>query len=117
MSFGLGEMVVPPSGPAPRLRLGPIAGWYANKIGRDEEDHDLGYRLQREGQDTMMMPDSTKYPSEGIELAVRRAKIPGQVWLMRLSAAAFVAGRPDTVTYPPSTRERATDGWLELRLK
>jgi hypothetical protein len=33
---------VPPSGPSPRLRLGPITGWYANKISRDEEDHDLG---------------------------------------------------------------------------
>jgi len=64
-----------------------------------------------------LMPQTTRYPSEGIEFAIRRAKIPGPVWLMRLSAGAIVAGRPDMITYPPSTSERTTDGWLELRLK
>jgi len=60
---------------------------------------------------------ATSYPSDGIEFAIRRSKIPGNVWRLRLWASPFSEGKPGMVTYPPAAAERVTDGWLELRLQ
>ncbi len=112
-SFGLYEVVLPASGPEPKARLGLTEGWYANELRRDEAE---GKRLRKEGKDPISIMQATSYPTDGLEFAIRRSKVPGQVWRLRLWASAFVAGKPGMVAYPPLAAERATDGWLELRL-
>jgi hypothetical protein len=114
VSFALAELVVPPEGPKPKLRLGFTSEWYANELRRDEEEF---ARLQKEGRDPLSIMKATSYPSEGLEFAIRRSKIPGNVWRLRLWASAFSEGKPGMVTYPPAAAERVTDGWLELRLQ
>ena len=114
VSFALAEVVVPPDGPKPKLRLGFTSEWYANELRRDEEER---ARLQKEGKDPLSIMQATNYPSDGIEFAIRRSKIPGNVWRLRLWASAFSEGKPGMVTYPPAAAERVTDGWLELRLQ
>ncbi len=113
-SFALAEVVVPPDGPKPKLRLGCTSDWYANELRRDEEER---ARLQKEGKDPLSIMEATNYPSDGIEFAIRRSKVPGQVWRLRLWASAFTNGKPGMVTYPPAAAERVTDGWFELRLQ
>jgi hypothetical protein len=113
-SFALAEVVVPPDGPEPKLRLGFTSDWYANEQRRDDAEF---VRLQKEGKDPMSIMQATNYPSDGIEFAIRRSKIPGRVWRLRLWASAFTDGRPGMVAYPLDSAERATDGWLELRLQ
>jgi hypothetical protein len=112
-SFGLFEVVVPASGTVPKARLGFTSDWYANELRRDEEEF---ARLQKEGRDPISIMQATTYPSDGIEFAIRRSKIPGQVWRLRLWASAFSGGKPGMMTYPPDAAERVTAGWLELRL-
>jgi len=114
VSFALAEVVVPPDGPKPKLRLGATSDWYANELRRDEEER---ARLQKEGKDPMSIMQATTYPSDGIEFAIRRSKIPGNVWRLRLWASAFSEGKPGMVTYPPAAAERVADGWLEVRLQ
>jgi hypothetical protein len=65
----------------------------------------------------MSILQATNYLSDGIELAIRRSEIPGNVWRLRLWASAFSEGKPDMVTYPPAAAERVIDEWLELRLR
>jgi hypothetical protein len=113
-SFALAEVVVPPDGPEPKLRLGFTSAWYANEQRRDDAEF---VRLQKEGKDPMSIMQATNYPSDGIEFAIRRSKVPGQIWRLRLWASAFIDGKPGMVAYPPDSAERATDGWLELRLQ
>jgi hypothetical protein len=48
--------------------------------------------------------------------AIRRAKLPGSRWLMRLWITVAVGGQPGSLTHPARTTERATDGWQVLRL-
>ncbi|MFZ2492788.1 MAG: ankyrin repeat domain-containing protein, partial [Thermoanaerobaculia bacterium] len=114
VSRQLGEIVIPASGDAPPWRFGLTSGWYANELRADGE---LGARLQTEGKTPFEIIRATSYPSEGIEFAIRRTKVPGQRWLMRLWATGFVDGRPAALNYPPAAVERTTDGWLELRLQ
>jgi hypothetical protein len=115
VSFALGQVVLPATGAEPKMRLGFTTDWYANELRRDEDEV---ARLMKEGQKSPLeVMKATSYPSEGIEFAIRRSKFPGQVWLMRLWASAFVAGKPGMVTYPSAAVERTTDGWLELRFK
>lgn len=113
-SFALWEIVLPQGGPEPKPRVGFTAGWYANELRRDETEF---ARLQKEGRSPIEVMQATSYPSDGIEFAIRRSKLPGQVWLMRLSASAFVGGKPGMVAFPAAAAERATDGWLEMRFK
>jgi hypothetical protein len=115
VSFALAEVVVPPDGPKPKLRLGFTSEWYANELRRDEEEFT---RLQKQGgSDPLSIMKATSYPSDGLEFAIRRSKIPGQVWRLRLWASAFSDGKPGMVTYPPAAAERVADGWLEFRLQ
>jgi hypothetical protein len=115
VSFALAEVVVPPEGPKPKLRLGATSEWYANELRRDEEEF---ARLQKQGgSDPLSIMKATSYRSDGIEFAIRRSKIPGSVWRLRLWASAFSEGKPGMVTYPPAAAERVADGWLELRLQ
>ena len=113
-SFALWEIVLPQSGPEPPPRVGFTADWYANELRRDETE---SARLQKEGRNPIEVMQATSYPSDGIEFAIRRSKLPGQVWLMRLWASAFVGGTPGMVTFPAAAAERATDEWLEVRFK
>ena len=113
-SYALAEAIVPPEGPMPKLRLGFTSDWYANEMRRDEEER---ARLQKEGKDPLTIMRATDYPADGMEFAIRRSKIPGQVWRLRLWASAFSGGKPGMVTYPADAAERTTDGWLELRLQ
>jgi hypothetical protein len=108
VSFALIQTPVPPSGPEPKARLGFTTDWYANELRRDEE---VFQRMLKEGRDDWEAHEATTYPLDGIEYAIRRSKVPGRVWLVRL----FVPG--SMVIYPPSTSDRTTDGWLELRFK
>jgi hypothetical protein len=73
--------------------------------------------MLREGRNEQEALQATTHRSEGREFAIRRIEVPGRVWLMRLSASAVVANQPVTITSPPSTPGRTTDGWLELRVK
>jgi len=113
-SFALWEIVLPRGGPEPKPRIGFTADWYANELRRDETEF---ARLQKEGRSPIEVMQATTYPSDGIEFAIRRSKLPGQVWLMRLWASAFVGGKPGMVTFPAAAAERATDAWLEMRFK
>ena len=78
---------------------------------------DEAARLQKEGRDPIGILRATSYPSDGIEFAIRRAKVPGSRWLVRLWASAMVGDRPAMLTYPPEAAERATEAWQELRLE
>jgi hypothetical protein len=113
VSAQLGETVLPATGEAPPYRFGLTTGWYANELRRDEA---LAGTLMKEGRPPIEKLMATYFPSEGIELAVRREKVAGKVWLLRLAASAMSGGRPGMVVWPAGTAERATDGWLELRL-
>jgi hypothetical protein len=110
VSYALYEVELPPEGPEPKPRMGLTSGWYANELRRDEE---ALARLKQEGKP----PWAADYPADGLEFAIRRSKVPGAVWRLRLWASAFVDGRPGMVTYPSGAAERASDGWLELKLK
>jgi hypothetical protein len=114
VSAALAELVVPADGPVPTLRLGFTSDWYANEQRRDDAEF---ARLQKEGRDPISIMQATTYPSDGIEFAIRRSKIPGQAWRLRLWASALSGGRPGMVAYPPDSDERATDGWLQLQLR
>lgn len=114
VSRQLGEIVLPATGDAPPWRFGLTSGWYANELRSDGE---LEARLRKEGKPPLEVISATSYPSEGIEFAIRRTKVPGQRWLMRLWTTGFVEGRPTARNYPPAAAERTTDGWLELRLQ
>jgi len=113
VSAQLAETVLPAAGEAQPYRFGLTTGWYANELRRDEE---LAARVMKEGRPPIEKLMATAYPSDGIEIAVRREKIAGPVWLLRLAASALVGGRPGMVVFPPDTAERVTDRWLELRL-
>lgn len=109
VSYALYEVELPPAGPEPRPRMGLTSGWYANEIRRDE---DALPRLREEGKP----PWAADYPSDGLEFAIRRSKLPGAVWRMRLSASGLFGGKPGMIVYPPAAAERDTARWLELRL-
>ena len=113
VSWGMSEVVLPPTGAEPASRLGLTTDWYANELRRDE---DLGRRLAKEGKEPIEIIKATNYPSEGIEFAIRRTRFPGPKWFVRLSVQALVADRPVMFIYPESAPERTTEGWLELRI-
>ena len=113
VSYQLGEIVLPSAGERPPFRFGLTSGWYANEFRRDME---LSARLQKEGKPPIEVIRATSYPSDGIEFAIRRAKLPGSTWLMRAAISALVAGTPSMVVYPAAAAETATAGWLELTL-
>ncbi len=77
---------------------------------------DEAERLQKQGKSPMEIITATSYPSEGIEFAVRRSKLPGPRWLMRLGASVLAGGQPGRLVHPPATTERTTNGWPVLRL-
>jgi hypothetical protein len=114
VSAALAEVVVPPDGTVPALRLGFTSEWYANEQRRDEAEMT---RLKQQGKDPISIMRATSYPSDGIEFAIRRSKVPGSVWRLRLWASAMNGGKPGMVTYPPDAAERAVNGWLELRFR
>jgi hypothetical protein len=110
VSYALYEVELPPEGPEPKPRMGFTSDWYASELRRDDE---ALARLRQEGKP----PWAADYPIDGLEFAIRRSKIPGSVWRVRLWASALVDGKPGMATYPPAAAERASDGWLELKLK
>ncbi len=114
VSAQLSEAVLTASNPDPRHRFGLTTDWYANEQRRDMEE---AARLEKEGKDPLTIIRATAYPSDGLEFAIRRSKLPGQRWLLRLVASAMLAGGPGMLVYPPSSAEKTTEGWLELRLR
>lgn len=113
VSAQLGEKVLPATGDAPPFRFGYTSGWYANEQRRDMQEAE---RLEKEGKNPIEIMIATAYPADGIEFAIRRSKLPGPRWLMRLEASALEAGKPGMLVHPAGTTERATDGWQALRL-
>jgi hypothetical protein len=115
VSFQLFEHVLQASGPEPPTRFGLTTGWYANELRKDDGEF---ARLQKEGKNPIEVMRGASYPSDGIEFAIRRTKLPGQRWLMRVWASAFLSGgKPGMLAHPPGSAERTTEGWLELRLQ
>ena len=114
VSAQLAEVVLPPSGPEPASRFGLTTDWYANEFRRDVAQAE---RMEKEGKNPIEIIRATSYPSDGIEFAIRRSKLPGDRWLMRLWVTAFVASKPGSLTYPTAAAARTTEGWLELRFK
>jgi hypothetical protein len=128
VSCALGQVLVPLTGEGPKLRLGFTTDWYASELRRDEQAFQ---RMLEEGRSEREARQATTYPLEGLEFAIRRFKVPGRVWMMRL-AASGVAANSGTIIYPPGAApfdpaegapsagrgaERTTDGWLELLFK
>jgi len=113
-SAQLGEIVLPPTGEAPRFRWGWTPDWYANEERRDQE---IFNRMRQEGKSPMEVINASTYPSDGIEFAIRRSKFQGAIWLLRATISAFVKGNPGMFTFPEGTAERTPAGWLELRFK
>ncbi len=113
VSAQLGEVIVPPTGDAPPFRFGYTPDWYANELRRDMDEAE---RLQKQGKSPLEIILATSYPSDGIEFAIRRSKLPGSRWLVRLGISVAAAGRPGGFDHPQGTTERATDGWQVLRL-
>ncbi len=114
VSAQLYEAELPAFGEAPPPRFGFTTDWYANETRRDE----LAYqRMLTDGRNEQEALKAATHSSEGREYAIRRFKVPGSVWLLRLSASVDIASTPHTITYPPFTPERPTTGWQELRLK
>ena len=113
VSAQLGEKVLPATGEAPPFRWGYTTDWYANEQRRDVDE---GERLKKEGKNPIEIMIATSYPSDGIEFAIRRSKLAGPRWLMRLQASALEGGKPGMLVHPAGTAERATDGWQALRL-
>ncbi len=114
VSAQLAEAILPKEGSEPAPRFGLTTDWYANELRRDMAEAE---RLKQAGMTPIEIIQATSYPSDGIEFAIRRSKLPGDVWLMRLWASSMVGGKPGMLLYPPDTDERATKGWLELRLR
>ncbi len=115
VSAQLSEAVLTGSSPEPPPRFGFTTDWYANEQRRDMEE---AARLEKEGKDPLTIIRATSYPSDGIEFAIRRSKLPSQRWLMRLVASAMLAGgRPGMLVHPPASAEKTTEGWLDLRLR
>lgn len=112
VSAQLGEIVLPQTGEAPAFRFGLTPDWYANEQRRDMGEAE---RLEKEGKSPYEIIRATTYPSDGIEFAIRRSKLPGQRWLMRLGTSFFSGDKPGWLVYPTGAAERTTDGWLELR--
>ena len=114
VSAQLSEAVLPASGAEAPTRFGLTTGWYANELRRDMEE---AARLGKEGKSPIEIMRATSYPSDGIEFAIRRSKLPGQRWLLRLWASAIIGDKPGMLTYPEAAAERTTEGWLELRFQ
>jgi len=112
VSAQLGQKVLPATGDAPPFRFGYTSDWYANEQRRDMQEAE---RLQKEGKNPIEIMMANSYPSDGIEFAIRRSKLPGMRWLMRLGASALEGGKPGMLVHPAGTTERATDGWQALR--
>lgn len=113
VSAQLGEIVLPATGDAPPFRFGYTPDWYANEQRRDMREAE---RLEKEGRNPIEIMAATSYPADGIEFAIRRSKLPGPRWLMRLGVSALEAGKPGWFVHPAGTAERTTDGWQVLRL-
>lgn len=114
VSAQLFEALVTADDDAKAPRFGLTTDWYANEQRRDMPAAD---RLQKEGKDPIAIMRATSYPSDGIEFAIRRSKLPGDRWLTFLSASAIVEGRPGALVYPASASPGSTEGWLELRFE
>jgi hypothetical protein len=73
-------------------------------------------RLEKEGKKPIEIIMATSYPSDGIEFAIRRSKLPGSRRLMRLGASGLFGGKPGSLVHAPAAAERTTEGWQALRL-
>jgi hypothetical protein len=113
VSYQLGESVLPAEGKAPPFRFGLTSEWYANELRRDMEE---SARMQKEGRPPIDIIKATSYPCDGIEFAIRRSKLPGSIWLMRLAVSVMTDGKPGFMIYPEGAAERSTSGWLTLQL-
>ena len=114
VSAQLGEVVVPAEGDPPPFRFGFTPDWYANELRRDMDEAE---RLQKQGKSPMEIIAATSYPSEGIEFAIRRSKLPGPRWRTRLGTSVLADGKPGWLVHPAGTTERTTEGWQVLRLE
>lgn len=113
VSAQLYEVALPPEGPEPSPRFGLTTDWYANELRRDMA---MGEQLRKEGKSPIEIIMATSYPSDGIEFAIRRAKLAGNRWLVRLAVSGVFDSAQQKVIFPPNAAERATEGWLELQL-
>jgi hypothetical protein len=112
VSAQLAEVVLPAQGDAPPFRFGYTSDWYANEQRRDVQEAE---RLEKEGRSPIEIMTTTSYPSDGIEFAIRRSKLPGPRWLVRLGVSHLEGGKPGWLVHPAATTERTTDGWQVLR--
>jgi hypothetical protein len=112
VSAQLGEVVLPATGDAPPFRFGYTSDWYANEQRRDMQEAE---RLEKEGRNPIEVVTTTSYPSDGIEFAIRRSKLPGPRWRMRLGVSFLEGGKPGWLVHPAASAERTTDGWQALR--
>jgi hypothetical protein len=99
-SAQLAEATVPPGGDLPSLgKFGLSPDWYANEQRWDVEEAE---RLRKDGKTPFEVMRAARYPCDGIEFAIRRSKLEGGRWLLRLEATALLtAGTPAVLTYPP----------------
>jgi hypothetical protein len=114
VSAQLGEVVVPPEGDPPPFRFGHTPGWYANELRRDMDEAE---RLQKVGKSPLEIIAATSYPTDGIEFAIRRSKLPGPRWRIRLGVSVLADGKPGWLVHPAGTTEKTTEGWQVLRLE
>jgi hypothetical protein len=112
VSAQLAEVVLPAKGDAPPFRFGYTSDWYANEQRRDTQEAE---RLEKDGRSPIEIMTTTSYPSDGIEFAIRRSKLPGPHWLIRLGVSYLEGGKPGWLVHPAATAERTTDGWQVLR--
>lgn len=114
VSRQLFETELSPTGEPLKVRFGLTTGWTANEIRHDEKEE---ARLMKAGKNPMEVILGSVYPLDGVEFAIRRSKLKGATWLLRVNTTYFAEGRPGGCVMPPGTTERSSEGWLELRFQ
>jgi len=113
VSAQLAEALLPATGAEAAPPLRPHGRLVRERAAADE---DLAARLMKEGKSPIEVITASSYPSDGIELAIRRSKLPGKVGCCA-SGPPPSSGESRDDRLPPAAAERVTDGWLELHLK
>lgn len=114
VSRQLFEAELSPAGEPLKVRFGLTTGWTANEIRYDEKEE---ARLMKAGKNPMEVIQGSVYPLDGVEFAIRRSKLKGATWLLRVQTSYFADGRPGGCVVPAGTTQHTTKGWLELRFQ
>lgn len=114
VSRQLFESELSPAGEPLRVRFGLTTGWTANEIRFDEKEE---ARLMKAGKNPMEVIQGSAYPLDGVEFAIRRTKLMGATWLLRVRTSYFAEDRPGGCVVPDGTTERSSAGWLVLRFQ